>query len=413
MDIGGIKQKPSVLVKKKDGSTVKMALDEFRAYKKDKKLEVFNVSKPSPVEDVAVVETVLSEKVQESEPQQEPQQEPEPESKPEQKLVEKPVENIPEPVVLGTELKKATGHELSTTAPVKDIFVDEAKASKNKKWTKEDHHSLLQEDVSEVQKFSGKSSLPANSNSSLVANLINDLSFTIEKNLLDRFDTLLVSWSKGVRSGEQLKEYLQRELNSGGLGLDLQKAEEIVNKLPAQKGTTVNKQTETKEGSKVKTENNDLGIKSDSIFDNFKRKKTEAQKQTAIPKTKIHDIHMPEKVTVSKKEGVEETKKKVLGPIGELENFNLVDFRRLSEDPAYSAKILLQKIQGLKEDSYLFFLKGLQAWYNSSPLYKEYQHVLSEIFYNKTKLESLTAKGDGLTKDEFISLVELNKQLDF
>lgn len=122
-----------------------------------------------------------------------------------------------------------------------------------------------------------------------------------------------------------------------------------------------------------------------------------------IPQTKqiVQDIKPPQIV------------KQSVGPVDELENFSLDDFRRLEINAKAAGLKLIDKFETLKYDSYLLFIDGVKAWYNS-PLYKQYQDVLYQsLLRNKSVNEILT--GGNIKKDlkleEFKAILEVNEAI--
>jgi hypothetical protein len=165
----------TILVKKADGSSVRMTLADFKLYKTG---------------------GVVSEK-----------------GKKKEELPVK-IENIL-PAVL---------------TPVSKIFVDEAMAKKKTiVWKSEDHESLLANDDENDLKPSevALTKLPVRRND-LLSKVLKNLKFSLKENLLARVDSLVISKLKDIRSDEQILDYAVRAENVGGLGLDKKKAEELL-----------------------------------------------------------------------------------------------------------------------------------------------------------------------------------------
>ena len=73
-------------------------------------------------------------------------------------------------------------------------------------------------------------------------------------------------------------------------------------------------------------------------------------------------------------------KKSSVGPVDELRNFTLVDFRRLSDKPEDAVEKIKDKFDVLREESFLLYLNGKEAW-QSSPLCLQYQENLSKSLF--------------------------------
>jgi len=108
---------------------------------------------------------------------------------------------------------------------------------------------------------------------------------------------------------------------------------------------------------------------------------------------------------------------KLTGPVDELKELDLVNFRRLSEDPEAAAKNIEQKIGFLEEESYSQRLAGIKAW-RQSPVNKLYLRVGEDSINFKKSVsdiirEQIKEGGDGLSLSEFEAIMELNKKLRF
>ena len=105
---------------------------------------------------------------------------------------------------------------LSTTTPVKEIFVDEAKA-KGVKWSKQDHTSPLEEELEKEIKEKDLPVLPGQKDD-LLSNLLKEIKFPLKDELLSRVSSLAISRIKGVRVDEQVIKYALKPEERGGLG---------------------------------------------------------------------------------------------------------------------------------------------------------------------------------------------------
>ena len=108
---------------------------------------------------------------------------------------------------------------------------------------------------------------------------------------------------------------------------------------------------------------------------------------------------------------------KLTGPVEELGTMNLVNFRRLSENPNSSANKIKDKVLFLEEDSYAKRLAGVKAW-RQSPVNKLYLELGEESIRTKTAIDAIINKrrdegGEYLTVQEFAAIMDLNKSLRF
>ena len=117
------------------------------------------------------------------------------------------------------------------------------------------------------------------------------------------------------------------------------------------------------------------------------------------PKPVIQDVKPPK------------VEKQTMGPVDELLKFTLDDFRRLGRNTEESAVKLREKFKYLESDSFLMFMDGVEAWYNS-PLYRQYQEVISKSLMNRMSvadiLSGVSAKTD-LKLEEFKAILKLNQ----
>ncbi|PIR92779.1 hypothetical protein COT99_04335 [Candidatus Falkowbacteria bacterium CG10_big_fil_rev_8_21_14_0_10_43_10] len=104
------------------------------------------------------------------------------------------------------------------------------------------------------------------------------------------------------------------------------------------------------------------------------------------------------------------------GPVEELANMNIINFRRLSADPEAAAGRLKNKIDLLEEESFTKRQQGVNAWQHS-PIYKMYIDLGRQSIDNSRPVEELIKEkgsaGDKniLTIEEFNAILELNKAL--
>jgi len=121
--------------------------------------------------------------------------------------------------------------------------------------------------------------------------------------------------------------------------------------------------------------------------------------ETEQGKVKMHDVKYVPKLT---------------GPIEELEEMSLIDFRRLDSDPDIAIKKIIEKIKYLEDDGYDKRLAGIKAW-RKSPLNLRYLRIGQESISAKQGINAIIdSKGeDNLTFKEFKSIMSLNKNLRF
>lgn len=108
---------------------------------------------------------------------------------------------------------------------------------------------------------------------------------------------------------------------------------------------------------------------------------------------------------------------KLMGPIDELGEMNLVNFRRLSQDSKEATKKIEEKIKFLEDDRYSKRIEGIKAW-RSSPINKLYLEIGQEGIIVARGIENAIkarekSNKDYLKLDEFNAIMELNKRIRY
>ena len=114
---------------------------------------------------------------------------------------------------------------------------------------------------------------------------------------------------------------------------------------------------------------------------------------------------------------VEEIKapKKLFGPIEELREMKLEDFRRLSKDPKERAIKIKDKVDLLEEESFDKKMKGVAAW-QESPINGLYLNLIQEAFQTGKNIQTIISAREAagrptLSWEEFQSILDLNQKL--
>ncbi len=100
------------------------------------------------------------------------------------------------------------------------------------------------------------------------------------------------------------------------------------------------------------------------------------------------------------------------GPVEELGNMDLVNFKRLADEPKEAAKKIKEKIELLGEESYTKRHQGINAWRNS-PLYKMYLAIGQQSIKEGKPVEEVIKEknGQSLSAEQFNAVLDLNKEL--
>ncbi|MEK7190045.1 MAG: hypothetical protein AAB666_03665, partial [Patescibacteria group bacterium] len=144
------------------------------------------------------------------------------------------------------------------------------------------------------------------------------------------------------------------------------------------------------------------------------------QKIELAPLTPAH-IKPPPKIAIpqtpsgrSKMEDVA-YKPRLVGPVEELRELTLVDFRRLSPQAKVTADKIYAKIELLAEESYEKKIAGIKAW-QESEVNKMYLGLLNESVDRAMPVQKMieerqSANRPTLTYEEFKTVMELNRRL--
>lgn len=108
---------------------------------------------------------------------------------------------------------------------------------------------------------------------------------------------------------------------------------------------------------------------------------------------------------------------KTTGPIDEIKHIDLVNFRRLSNNPEESFEKIRQRLEVLEEIDYGKMLDGIKAW-RQSPVYKLYLKIFSKaseegISVDKVIENLKNSKQEYLSREEINALINFNKSLVF
>lgn len=127
-------------------------------------------------------------------------------------------------------------------------------------------------------------------------------------------------------------------------------------------------------------------------------------------KNKITDLLTGSRPTKSAGEDIVAPKNTVFGPVEEIKNFTVEDLRHLSSNTQQAVSRLKQKFINLKEESFLLYLQALEAW-QQSPLYKNYLEQICEGFNNGVSLSALVRKQNSLNLDEIKEIIKMEKEI--
>jgi len=369
---------PTILVKKADGTFVRVPLSEL------KKKSTAPVTQP-------VVAPVVAEPIAAPAPIVVPEKKPE-------KVYKS---------WSGKEFVSTPKAVLPSTKKIEEKIVVKEKPT--------DFQSLLEEDELIMSALGPKTSATRDTE---VDNVIKQLSFVIPASFVGRLRNIVQLRLKDVRGQSETKDIVLLSIKDGGLGLTEAQAEELEKKCVAKMGIVSTEGVvplKTKAAAPVaKNISADLPQKfvepavpaNTTPFNNFihgdaKNNITE----NIAPEFKISSAALPKPVMR------DITVKPIdMGPVDEIRFFRLLDWRRLANNPAEAANRLKQKFINLKEESIVLFMEAAAAW-RESPIYQEYLSVVDKAFTKKTNVGAVIIDKEGINLEEIKALVKMEKEL--
>ena len=291
------------------------------------------------------------------------------------------------------------------------------------------------------------------------------------QDLIDRFKSILSTYIRGVRNKIDTKHTLTKPINSGGLEISDIYADNILSiadfnkKAEEQKVLAEFEKEDLKTEEKKKTRAHgglDFGARdldydfskmtakpqtAQSIIEsaqhtvnNAQQNKEKISLEKKVPEKHISDVQKEIKIPVPpKKEVVSSIKSprikdiaqaggkvkmedvkyvpKLTGPIDELREMNLINFRRLSSDPEGATNKINDKIQFLEDESYSQRLSGIKAW-RESPINKMYLQAGRESINGEGHVKDIIRtkninNNNFLSEEEMEAIMELNRKLRF
>lgn len=141
----------------------------------------------------------------------------------------------------------------------------------------------------------------------------------------------------------------------------------------------------------------------------------ERKPQPGMPQKPQFQSSSPQRESHPKMTDIRPTR--LLGPVEELRDIKVVDFRRLSKNPSESASRIKSKIDLLGEDSFIKRLSGIDAWKHSE-VNQLYLELSNEALQAGKSIETIIENRKGknqpyISADEIHAIMELNKSLRF
>jgi hypothetical protein len=434
---------PTVLVKKADGTQVRLTMAEFVLYKKGNK-EI-----NSPVVSGIPLQGENNE-IRNSE------------------IEHKESENLP-----ATEGPVA----LSTAAPVKEIFVDEAayeeeekrgeepETGENKDFgqrpanseqfkinnqppviknqrpamsspqlTKEDFQSLLEEADEPMIKKQPVAAIFDIKPEEWRA-IEEKAGAMIPREHQARFTALVASRIKNIRSDDQLVDYFGKPAQLGGLGLGNVQAEKLGEAVRSifhlnvpEKRKEIRQTASFLKKFKRSRPPEDAPQASVETWPGVENGESFSPPALAALKPEVVARHAPnwqanearpiikDVVSAPIPSPVKKESPSRLGPsidpVEEILTFSYEDWRRLSLDAERAGELLLEKLNVLKSESFLLFVKAREAWFKS-PLFQEYEAIIRQALLADKSTMAALDMGNRLKRKDFSEIIKINRELAY
>ncbi|MFH1456804.1 MAG: hypothetical protein ABIF17_01665, partial [Patescibacteria group bacterium] len=236
----------------------------------------------------------------------------------------------------------------------------------------------------------------------------------------DKIKKIIISYLRGIRTSLEFSEILRREKNKGGFGFTEEETATILKKLKTKKiffdglnfekiknienEKSVEEKTETKENNTSAIDLEQQEIKKQEQEERVVQKPLIKNEQNKIPIVKTEDIKPPEKVINTepiRKIIIEEDQdKRTKGPIEELKELTIEEFKDFGATATERVNRVYNKISLLEEESIDKKTHGINAW-KSSEVYKEYVLVGEESLAEDKPIADIIIKRNKLSAEEF------------
>ena len=422
---------PTILVKKADGSFVRMSLDEVKKIKSSAPTPMA----PAPAAPVPAKPVKPMAAASPAPRPPSPPPVPERRAKPSAPAPEKKVTagaSTPPPAPVSKKLPKPVLTETEPVRPAQAAPPPLPAASAT------DFSSPLEEDLPEMK----SAVLPrlSASRDQEVDTLIGKLSFTVSPEHQNRLRTIVQLRLKDIRDNDQTREVLVRRALDGGLGLTPEQADEVVNRCeeavkpaPAPVRPPRSSVTSAPAPTAAARKNTIAIFYESSVpatttpFNAFvhgqlkpqpaERPAAQPSSVSAAPSGKAASQKMATDVfklntTPAAKIPMHDivSRPKILNPVEEIRFISSVDFRRLAPTIPEAVARLKQKFINLREESMVLFLEGWAAW-KESPLYVDYVTAVAGLLARNQKIANLIADKKNLQPDEISALVDMEHSL--
>ena len=235
-----------------------------------------------------------------------------------------------------------------------------------------------------------------------------------------KIEKIIISYLRGIRTDLEFAEILCGDKNKNGFGFSREEVREIIKKLKNKKaffeGINLDEIKEKEEIEKEEIEKEEVEEKKKDEIVVAQQKIQKQEQVIQRPLARTQDIKPPEKKVYIQPEKKIITNlkidKKTKGPIEELQELNIQEFRNLGATAKERVNRIYNKINLLEQESIDKKTQGINSW-KSSEVYKEYVLIGEEGLAQGKPIRDVIARQNNLSLDEFNAIADLNEQLNY
>lgn len=302
-------------------------------------------------------------------------------------------------------------------------------------------------DEEEVSRYAVSTSAAQIDYSALAKNIISAYAYqSADEVMAKRLENIIIARARDVRDNLETKESLVKSKKVGGMEFSDADADRLLNLIKNK--NNISAPAEIRIKTDIKPANNDLQpifemedglpvvrmpeknsepklLEPEKLLqppDDVKIKAEASALPAPSPAPYIAEKRIPESVLNAKtasRPNLDDVKlgKRLMGPIEELENTTIIDFRRMAADPQAAVNKIKEKIDLLEKDSFNQKMAGIGAWQKSEV--SRFYRMLGQASMSEGKniediiKERLMSGKPTLSLDEFHAVMELNRVLRY
>ncbi|MFH1405354.1 MAG: hypothetical protein ABIH21_04655 [Patescibacteria group bacterium] len=243
------------------------------------------------------------------------------------------------------------------------------------------------------------------------------------KGLIDRFIQIIDSRILNVRDAFQTRQQIEQPVGNGGLAISGKQLADVMTFVEAGYDSIRKQLQEMKKGEKEKYLQMKKGEK--QKVEEEKRKQQEqlnkryeqltGKFQVAPEKIQkaVMDVSVSDKTlrqSNGSKPKVDDIRFKahLVGPIQEIGEMSIVEFRRVASDPNVAVEKIGDKLELIASQGFNQKLEAVKAWRNS-PLYRMFNDLSQKALFSATDINAILSKEkNGLSPEEYRAVAKLN-----